>query len=315
MTGHHSVGSSSSQGRVCSTCALSIVAPTASIKCTICAQFFHGTVTCAGVQANAIKAVSQHLGPQGAFAYRCIKCRVMPAASGVVNSDLAGAVGQLSEMFSGLAATVAGLAGQVECLASRRPTPDTQPPANPNTPHLDPQFIRSEIREILERDRRSDSIIVRGISTPANNGQPNTEFMNSFNAVVSELLPGKTVALTDFIVIKKDLVRAKIVDSLLRRDLLSVATNLRTSPRFSSVFISRDLTYSQRGVNKAKRDAAKARLLAEQRAQPQTSANLPPNADVHVNTTASQHFQPNLVHSTGPTPLSASATVPGHFFG
>ena len=65
--------------------------------------------------------------------------------------------------------------------------------------------------------------------------------MNSFNAAVSELFPGKTVTLTDFIVIKKDLARAKIVDSLLRRDLISVARNLRTSPHFSSVFISREL--------------------------------------------------------------------------
>ena len=270
LNGRPASGSPSSQGRICSTCAASIVGSASSIKCSICAKFFHANLTCAGVQANAIKAVSQHLGHQGAFAYRCIKCRVSPAASVTAdsNSDLAGAVGQLSEMFNGLAATVASLANQVESLASRPPASAVQNPMVPippgtNTASLDPQLIRSELREIFEQDRRSDSIIIRGIPTPATNSQSNADFLNVFNAVVAELLPGKVVTLTDFVVIKQGLARAKIADPLLRRDLLSVARNLRTSAQFNTYFISRDLTYSQRGIGKARRDAAKARLAAQ----------------------------------------------------
>ena len=321
LTGRPVSGSPSSQGRICSTCALSIAGSTTCIKCSICTKFFHANLTCAGVQANAIKAVSQHLGHQGAFAYRCIKCRVSPAASGTAgsNPDLAGAIGQLSDMFNGLVATVTGLANKVDTLASGRPAsalqnPMVSIPPGTNAASLDPQLIRSELREIFEQDRRSDSIIIRGIATPVNNSQSNADFLNLFNAAVAELLPGKAVTLTDFVVIKKELARAKITDPLLRRDLLSVARNLRTSAQFNTIFISRDLTYSQRGVGKARRDAAKARLAAQQRDLPLTSTTVPPIQSVPATTPASQSVQPNLVQSAGPTPLSASATLPGPFF-
>ena len=67
------------------------------------------------------------------------------------------------------------------------------------------------------------------------------------------------------VVIEEELVRAKVTDFLKRRDLLSKATTLRSSSCFSEVYISRDLTYKQRGERKAKRDALAAQILAEQR--------------------------------------------------
>ena len=307
MAGRTPHNSPIQQTHTCTTCTRSIVGPAVSIKCSICSKFFHGNIACAGVQANVVKAVANHLGHQGAFAYRCIKCRVSPpsASPDSANPDLAGAIAQLSDMFNGLATTVAGLKDQISNLSARPstasgPAPVVGNPAAPGVTAIDPQLIRAEIREMYERDRRSESIIIRGITTPVNNNQSNAEFMNTFKNVVSELLPGKTITLTNFMVIKPDenLVRATISDGLLRRDLLSVAKNLRSSTQFGGVFISRDLTYNQRGASKAKR--AKARIAAAARNQPPVSTIAPPLMNQQPITTTA--------------PLSASASVPVTFF-
>lgn len=101
------------------------------------------------------------------------------------------------------------------------------------------KLISEEVVETREREKRANFIIVRGLDFEPSSVQ------DKFNEVVSHLLPGQTVNLNDIMPIKPKLFRAKVLDPMVKRQLLNSAKNLRQSP-FSHIYINKDLTYKQR---------------------------------------------------------------------
>ena len=166
---------------------------------------------------------------------------------------------QMMAMIKDVCSTVSILKAEFEAFKSSHQSSPPPPSVLPAAP-ISQLAIRDEIRELHEREKRKDSIVIRGIKATNDNI---AAFSSSFNAVVEHLLPGRSINLNEVVVIEEELVRAKVTDSLKRRDLLSKATTLRSSFCFSEVYISRDLTYKQRGERKAKRDALAAQILAE----------------------------------------------------
>ena len=103
-------------------------------------------------------------------------------------------------------------------------------------------LVSEECREIDERRKRVSSIIIRDVSacTPA-------ALIPLFDSISTELV-GSPIQLSDVVCIdgENGLFRAKIQNTETRQKLLDSAKNLKNSQNYSSVFISRDLTYNQR---------------------------------------------------------------------
>lgn len=110
--------------------------------------------------------------------------------------------------------------------------------------------IREEVKELHNRDKRANGIIIKGI-------QSNAGFKDKFNEVVASIWPESgPINLVEVFPIRADMVRAKIVDYSIRNELLNRSRDLRHTG-FSSVFISRDLTFIQRKELMARRSSDK----------------------------------------------------------
>ncbi|KAK3871267.1 hypothetical protein Pcinc_023582 [Petrolisthes cinctipes] len=95
--------------------------------------------------------------------------------------------------------------------------------------------------EIREREKRTKSVIVRGL------GSDLQTINDRLKDVVSHLLgPNKDITLSHIVPINDDLVRREIVDDVLRKELIQASRNLKTSLNFNKVYIHKDLTYRQR---------------------------------------------------------------------
>lgn len=108
------------------------------------------------------------------------------------------------------------------------------------------KMVHEEVLESRERDKRTQSLIIRGL------GNDPGAIQTKFNDIADFLLPGQPITLHEITPIKPNLERAKIKEFSLRRDLLNVSRELRNSP-FTNVFVTRDLTYKQREALKIKR--------------------------------------------------------------
>lgn len=101
------------------------------------------------------------------------------------------------------------------------------------------RIVQDESREIAEREKRKHSIIVKGLGTdPA-------VVLRELTEVGMEII-GSPVKIVDVVVINSEMVRGKILDLEQRKRFLAAAKNLKSSTRFSSVYVNRDLTRSQR---------------------------------------------------------------------
>ena len=102
-----------------------------------------------------------------------------------------------------------------------------------------------------DRERRKDSVILRGLlNLETNEGK--VKFKE-----LCQLLINREVNLTDVVCINGDkgLFRAKIENAQVRRALLQEAHKLKQSQSFASVYLHRDLTYSQRQELRSRRSA------------------------------------------------------------
>ena len=116
---------------------------------------------------------------------------------------------------------IAALREEIRSLRSDRPQP-SDGPGDLSGPAVR-ELTREEIRELHERDKRRSIIVVRGLNHGAN-------FVNSFNEVVSSIWPDVTPpALSDIYPIRPNLVRATIVDDVVRRELLARCSRLKNS--------------------------------------------------------------------------------------
>ena len=101
-------------------------------------------------------------------------------------------------------------------------------------------IIREELVELREREKRKDSVVVRGLDFVNE-----IDFQNSFDQLSTSLI-NKSIHLSDITQLNTRFVRARIANKEDRSLLLSSTGRLKNSRLFSSVFVSRDLTFRQR---------------------------------------------------------------------
>ena len=99
--------------------------------------------------------------------------------------------------------------------------------------------IFNELRDVIEREKRKYSIILRGLD------------YNSVNVCdkfkdVCQIFNISSVDLSDVKISDKKLFRAKMLNDYKRRILLMVTGRLRTMDGSENVYIQKDLTYRQR---------------------------------------------------------------------
>ena len=108
-------------------------------------------------------------------------------------------------------------------------------------------MVREQVKELYERDKRRNSIIVKGI--------PLASLQVTFSKVSKFLCPDSgNIVLSDVVPIKDNIIRTKVLNFSQRRNLLSNTKKLLNSP-FPNVFISQNRTYAQRSEFKSKRDS------------------------------------------------------------
>ena len=190
---------------------------------------------------------------------------------------------QMLQHIKGICSTVRELVEQVKVLASTTPpqtllTPMisvTQPSNNqqPQQPAADYRtIVHEELKEMKERDKRKESVIIKGLSASSS-----IELTAKFEQLSDQVM-GAKVILSDVSPISghPNLYRAKIKDANLRKLVLEKAKMLRSSD-FSSVYISRDLTYAQRTELFARRKAKQTEAQNAQKVPVRNSGggNLP----------------------------------------
>ena len=99
--------------------------------------------------------------------------------------------------------------------------------------------VYEESREIIEREKRRQSIVVKGFGTNPNGVQ------KSFSDMALSLL-NTSIHLADIVVINSEMVRGKIFSEDKRRAILNCARDLKNHPVYGHVYINRDLTRQQR---------------------------------------------------------------------
>ena len=231
----------------CGNCSKSVVGAESSIACDMCDRWYHGTEACTGMSRVLIEEILKSGGNRIRFS--CPHCESNGAP--VSSSENIGQVQALSDMVNKLFTTVSDLSSQVAALVIKLREVRDHIASNKSTSPLpcDPaqlqEIVQMETRELHEREKRKDSIIIRGI--PLDTVQP------EFNRIVSFLCPNlDSIILSDVVPIKHNLLRAKILNHQHRLELLAQTKKLAGSC-FSSVFISRDLTFKQRSQLKVKR--------------------------------------------------------------
>ena len=286
---------SGTQVECCGTCAQTV--GDQCIGCDKCERWVHGTEMCSGLPQKVIDAILEYSGE--GISYMCMQCRVTrasntshsgsPASRSQSENFMADTLGQLFQQIRGMSTILANLTKEVKAIASQRtpssteiPLPEaapalaqtqsaqpilSQPPKpfvgghSPPTTSLDQHrlFIREELREMHERDKRRDSIIIRGLKSDSPNG-----IVNEF-ADLSNKKMGARILLTDVVMIPKHtgICRAKISNPDERQLVLDRAKNLRNT-EFQHVYIRKDLTYAQRGELKMKREANPSRKDPEE---------------------------------------------------
>ena len=254
------------------------------VGCDRCSEWFHPSEICTGLPREAILLITAHQADNSVL-FVCTGCRINPGKGAWATkpsrrrgSDKADEqetmIKQLYLTVKGLCASVASLTSKFDALMAAKGSSEVQTSSMPSqpqrgslTPHgtlsttqtapeHPPQqpsqyrsVIRQEIKELREREKRKDSIIVRGLtsSTPG-------DAVEEFGEITSMLI-GSRVVLSDVVRIPDhpELIRAKITDEDKRKQILEKAKTLKGS-RYDGVFIRRDLTYSQRQELKLRRE-------------------------------------------------------------
>ena len=238
------------------------------IACDECNEWCHGSQTCTGLPSDFVKEILKHQGK--GEKYVCTRCRLSPPAnsSSPANPDLQSLRDCLTQMFN----TIAGLSNTVKSIDLRisdTPRDSVVSGGVGGTDRSDVRtIIREEVRELNEREKRKDSIIIRGLPF-------GEDYQAKFNPIASYLLPERSdpVTLVDVVSISPSLVGAKIPNSNLKQELLSRSNKLYKS-QYAQVFISRDLTFNQREDLKRKRAARRTDVSSLPRQATQLASGL-----------------------------------------
>ena len=244
-----------------------------SIVCTCCRKAYHPSTSCTGLKPLSIQCLREE--EDSAIAYTCTTCRCIPTrvtgttSSSSQNSDgeWKVAVGQVLEIVKSLASNMNALSASVNNVLNSSQGAGQQVSPEPPAPRSESAISRNELYtemwEFDERKKRVSSVIVRGIQ--ANN---ETDFLDKFREVVQVLLSASPqISDTYCISAEKKNFRVTFRDKATRVNIMSVARNLKDSPEYKHVFISRDLTFSQREEIRSKRDKRSSRPTTQRDAQ------------------------------------------------
>lgn len=281
-------GASAVGKQICNSCSVEVT--DGCIGCDRCESWVHGTEMCAGLPMKVIEVILEHNG-QG-ISYFCLKCRVARATelerspSNQRENLPAGTLAQIFQQIQGLCAAVVELTAQVKGISSpppaqtsaaQQPTPGTNPGShsgtqaqsqNTNTPQTPQtteyrQIVRQELREMHEREKRKDSVVIRGLRATTPRG-----ISTEFGELTLKMM-GTRVELSDIVHIPghAGLCRGKILNDTNRKLVLDRAKTLKGT-EYDGVFIRKDLTYDQRCVLKARREAYQTQRNDQNRLAP-----------------------------------------------
>ena len=236
-----------------------------AIGCDSCSVWFHPRPDCTGLSTNAITVIQEEGG--SAIQFKCSLClcnsrsNTSPAGNG---QDRDTGLRQIYEIVKALSVNMAILAQNVTKLSetvlsmntqSRNPAISNPVVAQPNN-QIDRKELYSELFEFEERKKRAKSIIVRGVSA-----SDNVQFGKIFTAVCSFLLPNMPPVSGDVVCIsrEKKLYRVELHTREAKNGLLENAKKLAGHAVWGSIYISRDLTWTQRQAQIQTRAQARQR--------------------------------------------------------
>lgn len=245
------------------------------IGCDSCEVWVHSTEMCSGLPSDLLRAILDY-GGEG-IKFICMRCRLNPpSASGDDSEDAAstaqsqshliGTIQQMFQQFRGMCQMISELSDELRNLAqsmksqAQSSAPPPEPSRPPQTPTPQPaeqpalrSVIAEEVREMQEREKRKQSIIVKGLNTSST-----TEAIRLFKDLTSSKF-GCEVTLTEVSPIKDHagMFRAKIVSDEQRKHILNSAKTLKGT-QYDRVYISRDLTRAQRSALFEKRQAKRS---------------------------------------------------------
>lgn len=136
------------------------------IACDECGQWCHGSQVCTGLPSDFVKQVLQHQGKGVKFV--CTRCRLLPPAASGSGKENQGELGSLRECMTQMFNTIAGLSNSVRSIDLRFNnmvndgvfSRDSGRVVGPDIRTI----IKEEVRELSEREKRKDSIIIKGLA-------------------------------------------------------------------------------------------------------------------------------------------------------
>ena len=250
---------SKSQKFPCITCKKEVTSD--SIQCDGCEEWVHSTQTCSGLTKNL---ATELLGNDcNAIQYLCSSCRASSIRPTTAMKSIVDNMKPMMENMKQLTLSVQGLAASVAEIQSwkqettiwRNQVTQQLNTLSSNTSQTDSDtmrsLIRSEMLELRERDKRKETVVVKGITFSSEG-----EFLNNFNRV-SEALTGKVMVPEEVFPINSKIVRMKIANRDDRMLLLKSSPKLKHTRDHAHIYISRDLTYQQRKELLSRRNNSK----------------------------------------------------------
>ena len=212
------------------------------ISCGKCRKLFHAETACLGVSECVVGALLE--ATDGSVHYMCCSCRFR--VEGLGGSESGDALSQMLCIIGDLAARVRGLSDDMAAIHRMCPPGDLSG-SQPEEGSSRPSSVVDEVREVMEREKRKSSIILRGLGS-----LPVDQVQQAFDGIC-QYLGLESAVLVDVIKVNDNTYRAKIVDHRHRLGILASARNLRNSTDYRRVFVQRDLTYAQRSEVIARR--------------------------------------------------------------
>ena len=224
-----------------------------------------------------------------------------------------------SELSKKSYATVAAIKAQ------SNQTPVNQAGNPPSQGVVPPARVVEAVDELVDRERRKNNIIIRGIPE-LKDGTPeerSTHDHNKTNQMMQELKIGqvtitKSVRIGKRVTGKDRMLLLTIDDFATKKRILGEAKNLRKSNQWEGVFISPDLTPSEREEGKKLRDELRTRRARGERVIIRRGRIVPTETDItdrrpaqpSPNPTVTPPAQQTNTHSPRPGPSSeADATT------
>ena len=252
------------------------------IECQVCEGTFHADVLCLGVEEDVVCVLKRN--DNGAISYNCTECRLDVAQRetagpyGAVLKQLICTVGEVVKILK----DGKGIVQKSEASGSAMQSGVSNQAAGPQSSNTLASLgtvehrneILGQVRELREREKRADSIVIRGLGNISLE-EVNTKFESMCQELQVPLIP-----LTGLTKIGAgDLYRARIANKEQRQSLLLKVSALKNSQTFSRVYINRDLTKQQREeVVRARRARLRSDSTVHSSGQP-TGRSLSGNND------------------------------------